>query len=75
MPDLLIRDVNGETHQELQRRAEQAGMSLQAYVSDLLEQHTAHPSVSDWLENLGELPRHAELSGADAVRAARDEVP
>lgn len=75
MPDLLIRNVNAETHQELQRRAEQAGMSLQAYVSDLLEQHTAHPSVSDWLENLAELPRHAELSGADAVRAARDEVP
>lgn len=75
MPDLLIRDVNAETHQELQRRAEQAGMSLQAYVSDLLAQHTAHPSVSDWLENLGELPRHAELSGADAVQAARDEVP
>lgn len=74
MPDLLIRNVNVETHQELQRRAEQAGMSLQAYVSDLLEQHTAHPSVTDWLEHLGELPRHAELSGADAVRAARDEV-
>lgn len=50
-------------------------MSLQAYVSDLLEQHTAYPSVSDWLEHLAELPRHAELSGADAVRAARDEVP
>lgn len=73
MPDLLIRNVDAETHQELQRRAEKAGMSLQAYVSDLLEQHTAHPSVSDWLENLVELPRHAELSGTDAVRAARDE--
>ena len=75
MRDLLVRGVNAETHQELQRRAEQAGMSLQAYVSDLLEQHTAHPSVSDWLEDLTELPRHAELSGADAVRAARDQVP
>lgn len=75
MPDLLIRDVNAVTHQELQRRAKEAGMSLQAYISQLLEQHTAHPSVNEWLENLGELRRHAGLSGADAVRAARSELP
>lgn len=75
MTDLLIRDVDPETHKKLQRRAEQAGISLQAYVSRLLEQHAAQPSLSEWLDRLTELPRHPELSGAETIRAVRDELP
>lgn len=72
MADLLIRDVPSDTHQELRRRAELAGMSLQRYVVQLLERSTSSPALADWLSGLDDLPRHADVSGADAVRDARD---
>lgn len=74
MGDLWFRDLSPSTHQELRRRAEQAGMSLQAYVAQLLERSVSTPTVVDWLRGLDELPRHADLSGADVVRALRDEI-
>ncbi len=73
MGDLLIRDLPSATHAELKRRAERAGMSLQAYVAQLLERSTVTPSLEEWLNRLEELPRHRDISGADAVRAARDD--
>lgn len=75
MGDLLIRDLPPSTHQELKRRAEQAGMSLQAYVAQLLERSVSTPSLDDWLRGLDELPRHPGVSGADVMRAVRDELP
>jgi hypothetical protein len=73
--DLLIRGLAQETHEELKRRADEAGMSLQAYVTRVLERSTATPPLSQWLDQLDELPRHRDISGAEAVRAARDELP
>lgn len=75
MTDLLIRDVKADTHKELQRRAAQTGVSVQAYVSNLLDEHAAQPSLHDWLERTKDLARHPELSGAELVSAARDELP
>jgi plasmid stability protein len=75
MTDLLIRDVDPDTHKELQRRAAQAGVSVQAYVSRLLDEHAAQPSLHDWLARTEDLARHPELSGTDLVNAARDELP
>lgn len=72
--DLLIRDISPETHAELKRRAQDAGVSLQSYVARLLERSTAVPAVTDWLDQLEQLPRHRDLSGAAAVREARDEL-
>jgi hypothetical protein len=73
MGDLLIRDLPTATHAELKRRASQRSMSLQAYVRQLLERSTATPAVTDWLRQLDDLPRHPDVSGAAAVRAAREE--
>ncbi|OZM79157.1 hypothetical protein [Pseudonocardia sp. MH-G8] len=75
MADLLIRGLDPETHRELKRRAERAGQSLQGYVAGLLEAHTARPSMADWLAELDELIPVDVSSGAEAVRAARDELP
>lgn len=75
MGDLLIRDLPVDTHEELKRRAETAGMSLQRYVTQLLERSAATPSLQEWLRGLDELPTHGGISGADVVRATRDEVP
>jgi hypothetical protein len=73
--DLLIRDLDPATHRELKRRARRAGQSLQAYVAGLLEVHTARPSIEDWLAELEDIPPLEGVSGADAVRSARDELP
>jgi plasmid stability protein len=75
MTDLLIREVNPHTHKELQRRAAQTGVSVQAYVSNLLDEHAAQPSLHDWLEHTEDLARHPQLSGAELLSAARDELP
>lgn len=75
MSDLLIRNLDETTHAELKRRAEQAGMSVQAYVSRLLAEHAARPSLSDWLRRLDELPHHPNISGAATIHAAREELP
>lgn len=75
MGDLLIRDLDPATHDELKRRAHAAGLSLQSYVAQLLERSTAVPPVTDWLDQLEQLPRHHAISGAAAVAEARDELP
>jgi plasmid stability protein len=75
MGDLLIRDLPASTHEELKRRAELAGMSLQAYVAQLLKQSTATPSLDEWLRGLEDLPTHPEVSGTEVMRAVRDELP
>jgi plasmid stability protein len=71
MSDLLIRDLDPDVHRELKRRADEEGMSLQAYVSRLLSRHVARPSMREWLRRIEQLPRHPDLSGADLVRDAR----
>lgn len=75
MGDLLIRDLPAQTHEELKRRAQAAGTSLQSYVARVLGQHTVAPSLEEWLCRLAELPRHPEISGAETIRAVRDELP
>ena len=45
-----IRNLDEATHQELARRAEATGMSLRAYVIDVLHRHTALPSLDEWLD-------------------------
>jgi len=50
-------------------------VSLQTYVARILERSTAVPTLTDWLEQLEELPQHRGISGAAAVRDARDELP
>lgn len=74
MGDLLVRGLASATHAELKRRAERAGMSLQAYVAHVLDQHTQAPPLDDWLRGLDQLRRHPELSGAEVIRASRDEA-
>lgn len=75
MGDLLIRGLAPETHEELKRRAQDAGVSLQTYVARLLERSITVPPLADWLSGLDELPRHRTASGAAAVREACDELP
>jgi hypothetical protein len=74
MGDLLIRGISPATHDELKRRAQEDGVSLQTYVARLIERATAVPPLSDWVRQLDDLPRHPRTSGAAAVREARDDL-
>lgn len=50
--NMHIRDLDEPTHQELVRRADAAGMSLRAYVIEVLHRHAALPTLDDWLDQV-----------------------
>lgn len=50
--NMHIRDLDEPTHRELVRRADAAGMSLRAYVIEVLQRHAALPTLDDWLEEV-----------------------
>lgn len=54
--NLHIRDLDERTHGELVRRAEAAGMSLRAYLIDVLQKHAALPTLDDWLQGVRQDP-------------------
>lgn len=45
-----ILDLDAETHAELDRRARAAGISIDAYLTDLATQHVRRSHVDDWLQ-------------------------
>ena len=61
-----IRDLDEPTHQELVRRADAAGVSLRAYVVEILHRHTALPTVEDWLDEVRRDPP-LPAEGPDSV--------
>jgi hypothetical protein len=61
-----IRDLDEPTHAELVRRAEMAGMSLRAYVIDVLHRHAALPPLDSWLEEVRAAPP-LPAEGPDSV--------
>ena len=75
MVNLLIRNVDAKTHDELKQRAAAEGLSVQQYVARVLTAHTSRPSMHEWLRRLDELaPADTSATGADAVAAARVEA-
>ena len=75
MVDLLIRNVDTQTHNELKQRAAAEGLSVQQYVARVLTAHTSRPSMQEWLRRLDELdPVDTNVPGTSAVAAARAET-
>ena len=52
MPNVQIREVPDDVHNELVRRAERAGQSLQQYLSAQLASIAATPTLDDVLERI-----------------------
>jgi plasmid stability protein len=72
--DILVRDLPEGVHAELVRRAAARGMSLRAYVVEVLSGHTNSPTLADWLEGVRALaPVKAKTSGAKLVKETRAE--
>jgi plasmid stability protein len=68
MPNVQIRNVPDDVHQELVRRAELAGQSLQQYLAARLEALVATPSVDDVIARIDRRAK-GRLSKADAIAA------
>lgn len=50
--NMHIRDLDEPTHRELVRRADAAGMSLRAYVIEVLHRHASLPTLEQWLDEV-----------------------
>lgn len=75
MRDMLIRNLDPSTHAELKRRADEAGISLQAYVTQLLQEHVRRPTLDEWVRRLEDLEVVEGVFGEMAVSAARRDLP
>jgi plasmid stability protein len=72
MPNVQIREVPEDVHNELVRRAERAGQSLQQYLSAQLVAMVATPTIDDMIARIEHRPK-GRLTRADAVSAISDE--
>ena len=72
MPNVQIRHVPDDVHDELVRRAEVAGQSLQQYLSAQLAAMVATPTIDDMIARI-ERRSKGRLSRAEAVDAIADE--
>ena len=68
---VLIRDLPDEIHAELVRRAAASDMSLRAYLNQVLAEHAAVPTMSEWLTRVGDLGP-AEGNGPTGVELVAD---
>ena len=72
MPNVQIRGVPEEVHNELVRRAELAGQSLQQYLSAQLTAMVATPTIDEVIARI-EHRSKGRLSRADAIAVIADE--
>ena len=72
MPNVQIRHVPDDVHDELVRRADLAGQSLQQYLSAQLAAMVATPTIDDMIARI-ERRSKGRLSRAEAVAAIADE--
>ena len=72
MPNVQVRDVPDDVHEQLIRRAELAGQSLQQYLSAQLAAIAATPTLDDVLDRI-EKRNKGRLSMRDAVTALESE--
>ena len=68
MPNVQVRNVPGEVHEALVRRAEQAGQSLQQFLAAQLALIAATPTIDEMLERIEHRPK-GRLSAKSAVEA------
>jgi plasmid stability protein len=82
MARLYINNVPPDVHRVLQRRALEAGQSLEEYVLALLDEHVRVPTLEEVLEHaakspVGSLPlaEAANQRAGSATRASRGKGP
>jgi antitoxin FitA len=71
MPNVLVRDVPEDVHANLQRRAEEAGQSLQQYLASELTRLASTPTMAQVLAKITR--RRGGRVGLDVAVADLDE--
>ena len=71
MPNVLVRDLPDSVHASLQRRAEEAGQSLQQYLAAELTRLASTPTMDDVLARISR--RRGGRVGLDRAVADLDE--
>jgi hypothetical protein len=71
---IQVRNVSDKLHKELVRRAKLKGLTLSAYIEDLLEREIERPPAEEVFERIRRLPR-VKLSkpAAEYLREEREE--
>lgn len=72
MPNVQVRDVPDDVHATLVRRAEQAGQSLQQFLSAQLALIAATPTIDEVLDRIEHRPT-GRLSAKSAIAAIDEE--
>ena len=72
MPNVQIREVPGEVHEALVRKAALAGQSLQQYLSAQLALLATTPTIDEVIDRIDRRSK-GRLTRADAVSALEDE--
>ena len=52
MATLQVKNLPDEIHDALEQRARENGVTMSAYVTELLRDNLSRPSISDWLLRL-----------------------
>ncbi len=76
MPNVQVRDVPDQVHEQLVRRAELAGQSLQQFLATQLALIAATPTIDEMLKRIerrpkGRLPATSAIEAIDEERARR----
>ena len=74
MPSIQIKDVPGDVHATLRRRAAAAGQSLQEYLLARLVEDAQTPTLDELLDRVGGRAggRAGFKAAAKAIRSERD---
>jgi hypothetical protein len=75
--NLQVKHVDPEVHDELRRRAAEAGTTLGEYVLEIIRRDLRRPSRAEWLASVRTLPAIPESDGTTlaAIDAERAERP
>jgi antitoxin FitA len=74
MPSIQIKNVPPDVHRVLKRRAAEEGMSLQEYLLAKLSEEARQPTLSEFLERVGQRTggRMSLKEAVEYIRADRD---
>lgn len=72
--DVQIRGVPGDLRERLKRRAAGKGVSMSQYVIKVLTDDIERPTLEEWIEETGKLPRIEGFSPTELIREIRREA-
>jgi plasmid stability protein len=74
--NITLKAVPDDLHADLKRRAAGAGISVRAYVIELIQRDLGRPTPQEWLAQVEKLERvELTVSPADLIREARGPLP